>query len=167
MANKEESFDVVSDFDHQELINALDQVRRELSTRFDLKDSGSTLELEQDKAIIITTSDDFKLRNIIEILEAKLVKRGLNAQILDPQPLEEALGANVRQKLTLKKGIDAAAAKKVVARIKEGKLKVQASIQGEQIRVSGKNRDDLQAVIQDLRQQADVWGLPLQFNNFR
>jgi cyclic-di-GMP-binding protein len=167
MANKEESFDIVSDFDQQELVNAVDQVRREIATRFDLKDSGSTLELEQDKAIVITTSDDFKLRNIIEILEAKLVKRGLNAQILDPQPLEQALGAAVRQKLLLKKGIDAPAAKKVVARIKEGKLKVQASIQGEQIRVSGKNRDDLQAVIQDLRQQADVWGIPLQFNNFR
>jgi len=165
---KEETFDVVSEFDSQELVNAIDQARRELGTRFDLKDSGSTIEPEQDKALIITTTDDFKLRNILDILEAKMVKRGLSAQILDPEPLEEALGGKVRQKFNLKKGIDAALAKKIVAAIKENKaLKVQASIQGDQVRVSGKSRDDLQAVIQHLRGLADSWGTPLQFNNFR
>ena len=94
---KECSFDVVSEFDKQELVNAVDQAKRELTTRFDLKNTNSDIELEADKCITITTGDDMKLRNILDILQTKLVKRNINIKILDPQPIENALGGNVRQ----------------------------------------------------------------------
>lgn len=164
---KDESFDIVSDFDQQELVNAIDQTKREIGSRFDLKDSGSDLTLEADKGITITTTDDFRLKNIREILETKIGKRGLSPQILDPGEIEEALGGKVRQLIKLQRGIDATLAKKIVAEIKNMKIKVQASIQGDQVRVSGKNRDDLQQVIQHLRGEAERWNVPLQFNNFR
>lgn len=164
---KDESFDVVSEFDAQELVNAVDQTKRDISTRFDLKDSGSTVELDGDKSITITTKDDFKLRNIVEILENKMTKRGLNLKILDPQKVESALGGNVRQVLNLKKGITQELAKKIVADIKATKLKVQASIQKDQVRVSGKSRDDLQAVIKLLREKQDEYNTALQFTNYR
>lgn len=164
---KDESFDVVSEFDAQELVNAVDQTKRDISTRFDLKDSGSTVELDGDKSITITTKDDFKLRNIVEILENKMAKRGLNLKILDPQKVENALGGNVRQVFNLKKGITQELAKKIVADIKATKLKVQASIQKDQVRVSGKSRDDLQAVIKMLREKQDEYSTALQFTNYR
>jgi uncharacterized protein YajQ (UPF0234 family) len=164
---KEESFDVVSDFDQQELVNALDQVRREVASRFDLKDSGSIIDMEGGKDIVITTTDEFRLKNLTDILETKVVKRGLSAKILDYGTVESALGGTVHQRITLRRGISTENAKKIVAEVKALKLKVQASIQGEQVRVSGKNRDDLQAVIAHLRQQADTWELPLQFTNYR
>jgi cyclic-di-GMP-binding protein len=164
---KDESFDIVSEFDQQELVNAVDQVKREIGSRFDLKDSGSDLDLEADKQIVITTTDDFRLKNIFEILEAKVSKRGISIKILDPGTVEQALGGKVRQTITLKRGIDSALAKQIVGEIKNLKLKVQPSIQGEQVRVSGKNRDDLQQVIQHLRAEGERWGVPLQFNNFR
>jgi uncharacterized protein YajQ (UPF0234 family) len=164
---KDESFDVVSEFDEQELLNAVDQTKRDVSTRFDLKDSGSTIELEAGKSITITTKDDFKLRNIVEILEGKIAKRGLNIKILDPQKVESSLGGNVRQVLNLKKGISTELAKKIVADIKSTKLKVQASIQKDQVRVSGKNRDDLQAVIKLLKEKQDEYNIALQFTNYR
>ena len=103
---KDCSFDVVSEFDKQELVNAVDQVKRDVASRFDLKDSGSSVELEGDKAITITTSDDMKLRNIYDILQTKLVKRNLSTRILDPQPAENALGGKVRQVINLKKGLN-------------------------------------------------------------
>ena len=164
---KDCSFDVVSEFDKQELVNAIDQVKRDLTSRFDLKNSNSTIDLEADKAITITTNDDMKLRNIYDILQSKLVKRGLSIKILDAQPVENALGGNVRQVYNLKKGLSQELAKKVVADIKDSKLKVQASIQGDQVRVTGKSKDDLQAVIQLLRSNDDKYDVPLQFNNFR
>ncbi len=164
---KECSFDVVSEFDKQELVNAVDQTKRDISQRFDLKNTNSDIELESDKAITITTSDDMKLRNILDILQSKLVKRGLSIKILDPQPQENALGGNVRQVYKLKKGLTQELAKKITADIKNSKIKVQASIQGEQVRVSGKDKDDLQAVIKMLRENEDKYDVPLQFTNYR
>ena len=164
---KDCSFDVVSEFDKQELVNAVDQVKRDVASRFDLKDSGSSVELEGDKAITITTSDDMKLRNIYDILQTKLVKRNLSTRILDPQPAENALGGKVRQVINLKKGLNQELAKRIVADIKETKKKVQASIQGDQVRVSGKDKDVLQEVIRLLRSNEEKYDYPLQFTNYR
>ena len=164
---KDCSFDIVSEFDKQELVNAVDQVKRELTTRFDLKGSNSDVVLDADKTITITTNDDMKLRNIVDILQSKMIKRGLSIKILDAQTIENALGGNVRQVFNLKKGLTQELAKKIVADIKNTKLKVQASIQGEQVRVSGKDKDDLQAVIKMLREKEDNYEVPLQFQNYR
>ena len=152
---KDCSFDVVSEFDRQELLNAVEQTKKDIVSRFDLKDSNSSVDLEADKTITITTNDDMKLRNIIDILQGKMVKRNLSIKILDPKPVENALGGNVRQVFELKKGLTQDLAKKIVSSIKDTKLKVQASIQGEQVRVSGKSRDDLQDVIKFLREKED------------
>ena len=164
---KDCSFDIVSEFDKQELVNAIDQVKRDISSRFDLKDSNSDVVLEADKSITITTNDDMKLRNIYDILQSKMVKRGLSIKLLDPQPVENALGGNVRQVFNLKKGLTQELAKKIVADIKATKLKVQASIQGEQVRVTGKSKDDLQDVIKLMRSNEDKYDYPLQFTNYR
>lgn len=164
---KDSSFDIVSEFDKQELLNAVDQVKRDLQSRFDLKNSNSDIELEADKSITITTSDDMKLRNIYDILQTKLVKRGLSVRILDPQTVENALGGNVRQVYNLRKGLTQELAKKITADIKESKIKVQASIQGDQVRVTGKNKDDLQEVIKLMRANEDKYDYPLQFTNYR
>lgn len=164
---KECSFDIVSDFDKQELVNAVDQVKREISSRFDLKDSGSTVDMDADKAIIITTTDEMKLRNIYDILQSKLVKRGLNIRILDPQNVENALGGKVKREIKLKKGLTQELAKKITSDIKDAKLKVQASIQGDQVRVSGKDKDTLQETIQLLRKNEEKYDYPLQFTNYR
>lgn len=164
---KDESFDVVSEFDQQELVNSVDQTKRELNSRFDLKGSGSEVELESDKNITITSSDELKLKNILDILYSKMTKRGLSMKILDPQKVESALGGNVRQVFLLKKGLTQDLAKKIVADIKTSKLKVQAAIQGDQVRVSGKSRDDLQEVIKMLREKQDAYNVALQFTNYR
>ncbi|HIU86272.1 TPA: YajQ family cyclic di-GMP-binding protein [Candidatus Spyradomonas excrementavium] len=164
---KDSSFDVVSEFDKQELLNAVDQTMRDINSRFDLKNTNSNIELDADKSITITTSDDMKLRNILDILQSKLVKRNLDIKILDPQPAENALGGNIRQVFNLKKGLSQEIAKKIVADIKNSKIKVQASIQGEQVRVSGKSRDDLQEVIKLLKENTESYNLPLQFTNYR
>ena len=164
---KDCSFDGVSEFDKQELVNAVDQAKREINSRFDLKNSNSDINLEADKCITITTNDDMKLRNILDILQTKLVKRNINIKVLDAQPIENALGGNVRQVFNLKKGLSTELAKKIVADIKNSKLKVQASIQGEQVRVSGKSKDDLQEVIKLLKSKEDDYDIPLQFQNYR
>ena len=164
---KDSSFDIVSEFDRQELLNAVDQVKRDLQSRFDLKNSNSDIELDSDKSITITTSDDMKLRNIYDILQTKLVKRGLSIKILDAQTVENALGGNVRQVYNLKKGLTQELAKKIVADIKDSKLKVQASIQGDQVRVTGKSKDDLQELIKLLRSNEEKYDYPLQFTNYR
>ncbi len=127
---KECSFDIVSEFDKQELVNAVDQVQREITSRFDLKNSNSNVELDADKSITITTCDEMKLRNIYDILQSKLVKRNLSIKILDPQNIENALGGNVRQIFNLRKGLTQELSKKIVSDIKSSKIKVQASIQG-------------------------------------
>ncbi|MBR5305135.1 MAG: YajQ family cyclic di-GMP-binding protein [Candidatus Gastranaerophilales bacterium] len=164
---KDASFDIVSEFDKQELVNAIDQVKRELTTRFDLKDSNSTIELVEDKTINITTNDEMKMRNIYDILQSKLVKRNLSLKILDPQKVENALGGNVKQEIKLKKGLSTELAKKIVAMIKDTKLKVQASIQGDSVRVTGKSRDDLQDVIKAVKAKEAEIDAPLQFTNYR
>ena len=164
---KDSSFDVVSEFDKQELTNAIDQTNREINSRFDLKDSGSKVESDADKSITITTKDDMKLKNIVDILQSKLIKRNLSIKILDPQNVENALGGNVRQVINLKKGLNAEIAKKIVGIVKDTKLKVQASIQNEQVRITGKNKDDLQDVIKVLREKEDELNIPLQFTNYR
>ncbi len=164
---KDCSFDIVSEFDKQELVNAVDQVKREIGSRFDLKGSNSDVILDSDKTVTITTNDEMKLKNIIDILQSKMIKRNLSIKILDPQPIENALGGNVRQIFNLKKGLTQDIAKKIVADIKNTKLKVQASIQGEQVRVSGKDKDDLQAVIKTLRNNEETYNIPLQFQNYR
>ena len=164
---KDSSFDIVSEFDRQELVNAVDQVKRDVSSRFDLKDSNSSVELEADKTITITTNDDMKLRNIVDILQTKLVKRNLSTRILDAQPVENALGGQVRQVFKLKKGLTQELAKKIVSDIKDSKKKVQASIQGDQVRVSGKDKDVLQEIIQLLRSNEEKYDYPLQFTNYR
>ena len=164
---KDCSFDVVSEFDRQELVNAVDQVKREVSSRFDLKDSNSDISLDSDKTITVTTCDDMKLRNIYDILTSKMVKRNLSTRILDAQPVENALGGNVRQVYKLKKGLSQELAKKISSDIKDMKMKVQPSIQGDCVRVSGKDKDDLQKVIQMLRQNEEKYDYPLQFTNYR
>ena len=164
---KDCSFDIVSEFDKMELVNAVEQTKKELSSRFDLKDSKSDVVLESDTQITITTEDDTKLRNILDILQSKMVKRNLSIKILDPQGVENALGGNVRQVFKLKKGLTQELAKKIVADIKSSKLKVQSSIQGEQVRVSGKSKDDLQDVIKLIREKEDEYKIPLQFQNYR
>lgn len=164
---KDCSFDVVSEFNQQELVNAVDQTKREISSRFDLKNSNSDVELEGDKSITITTSDDTKLKNIVDILQSKMIKRGLSIKILDAQKSENALGGNLRQVFNLKKGLSVELAKKIVADIKTTKMKVQASIQGDQVRVSGKSKDDLQAAIKFLKEKEDSYDIPLQFTNYR
>lgn len=164
---KDCSFDIVSEFDKQELVNAIDQVNRDITTRFDLKGSNSSVELDADKSITVTTADEMKLKNIDDIIQSKLIKRGLSIKILDAQPIENALGGNVRRVYNLKKGLTQELAKKIVADIKGTKLKVQASIQGEQVRVSGKSKDDLQDVIKYIRENEDKFDVPLQFTNYR
>lgn len=164
---KDASFDIVSEFDKQELVNAVDQVKRELSTRFDLKGSNSNIEIVEDKSINITTNDEMKLKNIYDILQSKLVKRNLSLKILDPQKIENALGGNVKQEIKLKKGLSTELAKKITGFIKDTKLKVQASIQGDSVRVTGKSRDDLQAVIKVIKEKEGEIDAPLQFTNYR
>ncbi|MFN9691460.1 MAG: YajQ family cyclic di-GMP-binding protein [Vampirovibrionales bacterium] len=165
---KDASFDVVSEFDAQELTNAVDQASRDINARFDLKDTATELVLNKED-ITITTANDFALQNVLQILEEKIIKRSLSPFLLDAQSnaIEHALGNRVRQVVKLNSGIDKELAKKIVSEIKETKLKVQASIQGEQVRVNGKNRDDLQAVITHLKQKSSEWEKPLQFQNFR
>jgi len=164
---KDESFDVVSEFDQSEMVNAVDQTKREIQARFDLKNSGSAVEIEAGKAIIITTKDDLKLRNIVDILQSKMAKRNLSLRILDPQKVENSLGGNVKQVINLKKGISTELSKKIVADVKTSKIKVQAAIQGDQVRISGKNRDDLQEVIKLLKEKQEEYNVALQFNNYR
>lgn len=164
---KDCSFDIVSEYDKQEMVNAIDQVKRELTSRFDFKNSNSQIDLDVEKSITITTEDEMKLRNIKDIILSKFSKRNLSLKILDPQTIENALGGNVRQVFNLKKGLTQELAKKIVADIKNSKLKVQASIQGEQVRVSGKSKDDLQEVIKLLRSNEEKYDYPLQFTNYR
>lgn len=164
---KDNSFDIVSEFDQQELVNALDQARRDVSTRFDLKDSGATIELEEGKRIVVTAPDEMKLSNIVDIIESKVISRKLSPFILDRQGIEESLGGNVRQPINLKQGLDKEVAKEIVSEIKKTKLKVQPSVQGEQVRVSGKDRDTLQEVMAKVKEYGESKSLPLQFNNYR
>ena len=157
------SFDVVSEVDAHELANAVDQANREVSQRFDFRDTGASYELAE-FTITLHAQVDFQLKQMLDILKLRLTKRGIDISCLDPGEPEIALNA-ARQTILLRHGIDADSGRKLQRLIKDSKLKVQAAIQGEQLRVTGKQRDDLQAAMALLRQA----GLdrPLQFKNFR
>lgn len=157
------SFDVVSEVDLQEVRNAVDQANREVGTRFDFKGITASFELAGD-VIKLASERDFQLRQMMDILRQKLVKRGVDIGSLDIKDSTTSLSA-ARQEVGLKQGIDTETAKSMIKALKAAKLKVQAQIQGEQLRVSGKNRDDLQEAIGHLRE--GDWGLPLKFTNFR
>ena len=156
------SFDVVSELDGHEVTNAVENAAKELERRYDLRGKAS-LELK-DKTISLTAEADFMLNQLIEIIQLALVKRKVDIQCLE-QKAPYASGKEVKQELVLREGIDKELAKKIVSLIKDNKFKVQASIQGEQVRVTGKKRDDLQEVMAKLR--GESLGMPLQFTNFR
>lgn len=158
------SFDIVSEVDQHELTNAVDQAKREIDNRFDFKGVDAKYELENADAIISRAPSDFQVKQMLDILQSKLAKRELDPKCLEVGDIESNL-SEARQKLTIKKGIDKLLAKKIVKLIKDSKLKVQTALQGEQIRVSAKKRDDLQAVI-SLLKEAPL-ELPLQYVNFR
>ncbi|BCX70199.1 MULTISPECIES: YajQ family cyclic di-GMP-binding protein [Pseudomonas] len=158
------SFDVVSELDKHEVTNAVENAVKELDRRYDLKGKGSFEFKEKDLTVNLTAEADFQLEAMIEILKLCLVKRKIDVQCLEVKDAF-ASGKLMKQEAVLKEGIDKELAKKIVAHIKDAKLKVQAAIQGEQVRVTGKKRDDLQEAIAALR--AKEFGMPLQFNNFR
>jgi len=160
----ESSFDVVSSVDLQEVKNAIAQAMKEIVTRYDLKGTGSNIEL-QGEDLLLTSSDEFKLKAVRDVLETRLVKRNVPLKALTFGTIDKALGGTVRQKVSLQKGIPSEKAREIVKIVKGTKLKVQAAIQGEQVRISGKNRDDLQAVIQALK-GSDL-GIDMQFTNYR
>lgn len=160
----ENSFDIVSKMDMQELNNAVNQAEREIENRFDFKGSKSSLKLDKE-ALVITSDDEYKLNAVIDILQTKMVKRGLSLKNVDYGKIEPASMGTVRQRLTLKQGIDQENAKKINILIRDSKLKVKSQIQGDQIRVTGKNKDDLQQIMQMLR-KADL-SVDLQFTNFK
>ena len=157
------SFDVVSDFDAHEAANAVDQANREVNTRFDFKGTGSKFELDG-QAITLTSQSEFQLQQMMDILRQKLAKRGVDIGCLDEQP-PEITGSAARQTVILRRGIDTDLARRLVKTVKSSKIKVQAAIQGDKLRISGKKRDDLQATIRLLK-ETDV-DLPLQYENFR
>jgi cyclic-di-GMP-binding protein len=163
---QDNSFDIVSKVDIQEVRNAIDQALKEIKQRFDLKDSHSEVELtEGDKEIQLASAGEYKLEAVKEILGQKLVKRGVSLKNLTYGKIEPAAGQSVRQKVTLQQGIPGEKAKEIVRIVKDSKKKVQASIQGDTVRISGKDRDDLQAIIALLR--AKDLGVELQFTNYR
>ena len=158
------SFDVVSDFDRQELINTVDQVRREVGQRYDLKDSGTELNLEE-AAIVITTATDMTLEAVLDVLRQKATKRELSLKIFDFQTPEPVGGNRVKQEIKLRKGLSQELAKSLSKTVRDELKKVTVSIQGDSLRITGKNKDDLQTAIQLLRaQEVEV---PLQFENYR
>lgn len=160
----ENSFDIVSKIDLAEVTNAVSQSMKEISQRFDFKGSKSNITQEKD-ALVIISDDEYKLKSVVDILQSKLVKRGVPLKNLSYGKTEPAAGGTVRQRVTLVSGIPQDKAKDIVKTIKDAKIKVQASIQADQVRVSGKSRDDLQTVIQMLKGRD--FGVDLQFTNYR
>jgi uncharacterized protein YajQ (UPF0234 family) len=161
----ENSFDIVSKVDLQEVRNAVDQAMKEVRTRFDLKDSHSDVHVEGDNAIQMASADEYKLKAVTEILQQKLARRGVPMKALTYGKVEAASGSSVRQTISLQQGIPVDKAREIVRAIKDAKLKVQASIQGDTVRVSGKDRDTLQQVIALLKKQD--FGIDMQFTNYR
>jgi uncharacterized protein YajQ (UPF0234 family) len=159
------SFDVVSKVDLQEVKNAIDQASKEVHTRFDLKDTKSTIELEGEETIQLASASDYSLKAVIEILSQRMVKRGISLKNLEFEKIEPASNSSVRQKIKLKQGVNSDSAKKIVAMIKESKLKAQASIQGDTVRVVSKDKDVLQQIMGKLR--SGDFGVALQFTNYR
>jgi cyclic-di-GMP-binding protein len=162
---QDNSFDIVSKVDIQEVRNAIDQAMKEIRQRFDLKDSHSDVKLEGSDSIQLASANEYKLEAVKEILGQKLVKRGVSLKNMTYDKLEQAAGQSVRQKISLQQGIPAEKAKEIVKLVKDSKKKAQASIQGDTVRVSSKDRDELQAIIAMLRGK-DL-GLDLQFTNYR
>lgn len=158
------SFDIVSDFDRQELVNAIDQASREINSRYDLKDTKTTLELS-DENIKVETASEMTLDAVHDILQSKAVKRNLSLKIFDYGTIESASGNRIRQEITLKKGISQELGKQISKLIREEVKKVQPSIQGDVVRVTAKDKDDLQTVIQRLKQED--YPVSLQFTNYR
>ena len=160
------SFDVIIKVDVQEVMNAMDQAIKEVRTRFDLKDSHSEIKLlEGDEAIELASSDQYKLKAVTEILQQKFVKRGVSLKALEYGKIEPASGSSVRQKITLQQGIPSDKAKEIVKLIKESKKKIQASIQGDTVRITGKDRDTLQEAIALIK--GHDFGIDMQFTNYR
>ena len=165
---KDASFDVVSEVDLQEVRNAVDQARREVGQRFDFKNTGSEIDLADDKeapVITIRSNTDGKVKEVVRVLEEKLVKRQVALKSLDKGEIEPAAGGTARQEIKINQGISTEKAKQIVKFIKDKKVKAQASVQGDQVRVSSKSRDILQDVIQSLKDED--FGIPLQFTNYR
>jgi uncharacterized protein YajQ (UPF0234 family) len=158
------SFDVVSDFDRQELVNTLDQVRRDVGQRYDLKDSATEIELEEG-SLTITTASDMTLEAVVDVLRQKATKRDLSLKIFDFQPAEAVGGNKVKQQVLLRKGLSQELAKQLSKTVRDELKKVTVAIQGDSLRITGKSKDDLQQAIQLLKAQ-DV-ELPLQFENYR
>ena len=162
---QQNTFDIVSKIEHTEVVNAINQALKEVQTRFDFKGSKSNIETEGEEAIILTSDDDYKLKSLNDILQSKFVKRGVPLKGLTYGKVEQALGGTVRQRITLQQGIPQEKAKEIVKFIKDTKLRVQVSIQGDLVRVAGKDRDILQEVIAALRTQD--FDIDMQFTNYR
>ena len=161
----ENSFDIVSKVDVQEVSNAIQQALKEITQRFDLKDSHSSINLEGKDAILLASADEYKLKAVTDVLQTKLVKRNVPLKALSYGTIEPAAGATVRQKITMQQGIPTEKAREIVKVIKDSKKKVQALIQGDLVRVSGKDRDTLQEIIALLRNKD--FGIDMQFVNYR
>jgi len=161
----ENSFDIVSKVDLQEVSNAIQNALKEIHTRFDLKDSKSDIQLEGKEAMVLSSADEYKLKAVTDILQSKLIKRGVPIKALNYGVVEPAAGSSVRQKVTMQQGIPIEKAREIVKAIKDSKKKVQASIQGDTVRVSGKDRDALQEIIALLR--GHDFGIDMQFTNYR
>jgi cyclic-di-GMP-binding protein len=159
------SFDVVSKLNLQEVENAVNQANKEISTRFDFKGSVSRIDWDKKEDLTLYSDDEQKLKSVIDILQSKLVKRGVSLQALDYQKIEPAERSTVRQVVKMKQGIESEKAKTIVKSVKDAKLRVQASIQGDQLRVTSKSKDELQNAIALIRGQD--FGVPLQFTNYR
>jgi len=159
------SFDVVSKLNLQEVENAVNQANKEIQTRFDFKGSVSRIDWDKKEVLTLYSDNEQKLKSVIDVLQGKLIKRGVSLQSLDYQKLEIAEKATVRQAVKMKQGIESEKAKTIVKAVKDAKLKVQASIQGDQLRVTSKSKDELQTTMNFLRGQD--YGLPLQFTNYR
>jgi uncharacterized protein YajQ (UPF0234 family) len=160
------SFDVVSEFDHQELVNALDQARREIGTRYDFKGAKAELELVKDE-ILLRADTESRAKAMRDLLESKAIRRGLSLKIFDWGTIEEAGGNTVRQHIGLRRGLPDDVAKKIVKLIRDDFPKLKSQIQGDAVRVSGKNKDDLQRLIARLRQESEAYPVPLQYQNYR
>lgn len=161
----ENTFDIVSKVDLQEVSNSIQNALKEVHTRFDLKNTKSDIQLEGKEAIVLSSADEYKLKAVNDILQTKLVKRGVPLKALTYGSVDPAAGSTVRQRVTMQQGIPIEKAREIVKVIKDSKKKVQASIQGDTVRVSGKDRDTLQEIIALLRQRD--FGIDMQFTNYR
>jgi hypothetical protein len=161
----ENSFDIVSKVDLQEVSNAIQQALKEVHTRYDLKDSKSDIQLDDKEGLTLTSADEFKLKAVNDILQSKLVKRGVPLKALNYETIEPAAGSTVRQRVTMQQGIPIEKAREIVKLIKNSKKKVQAAIQGDLVRVSGKDRDTLQEIMALLKQSD--FGIDMQYTNYR